>query len=194
LTILPEQAVDPHGDVFFRAFAKHARAMDPDWPTSSLSPADGAMDDALNAAFSEALVELHGRGDLLDVDDDFDFGSPAEDWEAAAASALRIIERGSLTRLLVPTDGARQLAKRTYSDVGIAELAEDLAAWTKSWALPRGQMSAEMAACALQLWLSPAACDGADAAVHVLASDPFVARATRYVAIRLSSNRIEVVL
>lgn len=192
LAIMPDQAVDGHSDVFGRAFAKHARAMDPDWPTSSLSPVDGAMDDALNAAFSEALVELHSRGDLLDVDDDFDFGSPADDWEAAAASALRTIERGSLTRLLAPTDGARQLANRAYSDVGIAELAEDLAAWTKSWALPRGQMSAEMAACALQLWLSPAACNGIDAAVHLLATDPFVARATRYIAIRLGSNHVEV--
>jgi hypothetical protein len=192
LAILPDQAVDAHSDVFGRAFAKHARAMDPDWPIASPSPVDGAMDDALNVAFSEALVELHGRGDLLDVDDDFDFGSPAEDWEAAAASALRTIERASLTRLLAPTDGARQLAKRAYSDVGIAELAEDLAAWTKTWALPRGQLSAEMAACALQLWMSPAACDGVDAAVHVLASDPFVARATRYVAIRLGSNHAQV--
>ncbi len=193
LATLPDQAIDAHCDVFSRAFANHARAMDPDWPTASRSLVDGAMDDALNAAFSEALVELHGRGDLLNVDDDFDFGSPAEDWEAAAASALKTIERAPLTKLLAPTDGARQLSERAYSDVGIAELAEDLNAWTKSWALPRGQLSAEVAASALQLWLSPAACNGVDAAVHVLASDPFVARATRYVAIRLGSNYAEVV-
>lgn len=189
LAVLPDQAIDAHRDAFGRAFAKHARALDPDWPIANPSPVDGAMDDALNAAFSEALAELRGGGDLLDVEDDFDFGSPEEDWEAAAASALKAIEHPPLTKLLAPTPGARQLAERSYADVGIAELAEDLAAWTKAWALPRGQLSAEVAASALQLWLSPAACDRVDAAVHVLAGDPFVARATRYVAIRLGLNQ-----
>jgi hypothetical protein len=152
------------------------------------------MDDAINAAFSEALATLHGRGALLEIEDDFDFGAPAEDWEAVAAYALRTIERPALARLLAPTKGARQLAERSYADVGIAELAEDLAAWTKAWALPRGQLSAEVAASALQLWLSPAACDSVDAAVHVLANDPIVARASRYIAVRLGSNQAEAAL
>ena len=44
------------------------------------------MDDALNAAFTETLIELHEQGKLLDVDEeDCDFGSAAEDWERAAA-------------------------------------------------------------------------------------------------------------
>lgn len=192
LAVLPDQAVQTHSNDFGRAFARHARVLDPDWPTASTAPIDGAMDDALNAAFSEALLALHGRGFLLDVGDDFDFGSPAEDWEAAARSALETIERPPLVKLLAPTEGARLLAQRSYGDVGIAELAEDLAAWAKAWALPRGQLSPEVAASALQLWLSPAACDGLDAAVHILASDPVVARATRYVAIRLGSGYAEV--
>lgn len=188
MAVLPDWAIDTHREVFGYAFTKHACALDPDWPTANPTPVDGAMDDAINAAFSEVLTELHGRGELLHVEDDFDFGSPARDWEAAAISALRTIELPALTKLLAPTEGARQLAERPYADVGIAELAEDLASWTKAWALPRGQLSPEVAASALQLWLSPAACDGVDAAVHVLARDPFVARATRYVAIRMDSN------
>lgn len=194
LAVLPEQIDGVDHDLFASAFARHARALNPDWPTTSPIPLDGAMDDAINAAFSEALATLHGRGALLDIEDDFDFGSPAEDWEAVAAYALKTIERPALARLLAPTKGARQLAERSYADVGIAELAEDLAAWTKAWALPRGQLSAEVAASALQLWLSPAACDSADAAVHVLANDPIVARASRYIAVRLGSNQSDAAL
>jgi len=34
------------------------------------------------------IAQLHRTGALLDIEeDDFDFGSPAEDWEAAAADA-----------------------------------------------------------------------------------------------------------
>jgi len=54
--------------------------------------------------------------------------------------------------------------------------------------LARGHLSAETAAGALQLWLSPAACDDVDAAVHILANDPFVSRATRYAALRLGPS------
>ncbi len=190
LVVLPDQVTDAYRNDFALAFVKQSKALDPDWPTANPNPIDGAMDNALNAAFSEALGEIHARGDLLDVEDDFDFGSPAEDWEAIAGRALRTIERPPLTKLLAPTDGARQLAERSYVDLSIAELAEDLAAWTKAWALPRGQLSAELAANALQLWLSPAACNGADGAVRVLSSDPFVARATRYVAIRVGSSNV----
>ncbi len=192
LALLPDQAKNRYSADFGKEFAVHARIMDPEWGTANGVPVDGAMDDALNAAFSKVLSKLHERGLLLDVEDDFDFGSPAEDWDAAAASALKIIELPPLTKLLAPSDGARQLAERSYSHVGIAELAEDLAAWTKAWALPRGQLSPEVAASALQLWLSPASCDGVDAAIHVLASDPFVARATRYAAIRLNPSYVEV--
>ena len=192
LAVLPDQAINGYSDDFGRAFAVHARIMDPDWPAANAIPVDGAMDEALNAAFSQALSALHERGLLLDVEDDFDFGSPAEDWDAAAARALKTIELPPLTKLLAPSQGARQLAERSYADIGIAELAEDIAAWTKAWALPRGQLSPEVAASAVQLWLSPAACDGVDAAIHVLASDPFVARATRYAAIRLTPSYAEV--
>jgi hypothetical protein len=67
-------------------------------------------------------------------------------------------------------------------------MAEDLAAWSRTFALPRGQLSAEAAAAALQLWLSPAACEAIDAAMRVLVNDPFVARASRYAAIRMDAT------
>jgi hypothetical protein len=187
LVILPEGAGETEEKVFSRAFAHHARSFDPSWPVSGNIPVEGAMDDALNAAFSEAINILHDEGALLDIEDDFDFGAPHEEWEAAAKDALNAIGRPGLVRLLVPTEGGRLLAQRSYADLSIAELAEDLAAWTKNYALPRGHLSAEVAAGALQLWLSPSACDGVDAAVRVLANDPFVSRATRYAALRVGT-------
>jgi len=185
LASVPAEASASESAVFAQAFVRHARSLDPNWPIASTLPADGAMDDALNAAFSEAIAHLHGIGSLLSVEDDFDFGAPPEDWERAAREALRAIRRPGLVRQLAPSEGARQLARRSYAELSIAELAEDLAAWTKTHALPRGQLSPEAAAGALQLWLSPAACDDVDAAVHILATDPFVSRATRYAALRL---------
>jgi hypothetical protein len=185
LANVPAEASADEAKVFAQAFCRHARSLDPNWPTASIMPADGAMDDALNAAFSEAIAALHGMDALLSVEDDFDFGAPPEEWEGAAKEALRAIRRPALVRQLAPTEGGRQLARRSYAELSIAELAEDLAAWTKTHALTRGQLSPEAAAGALQLWLSPAACDDVDAAVHILANDPFVSRATRYAAMRL---------
>lgn len=185
LATVPSEADADQTAIFARAFVKHARILDPDWPIANALPVDGAMDDALNIAFSEAITILHAEGALLDVEDDFDFGSPFEDWEAAANNALRTIRRTALARQIAPSEGGRLLSRRSYANLSIAELAEDLAAWTKSFALPRGQLSAEIAASTLQLWLSPSACDDVDAAVRILANDPFVSRATRYAALRV---------
>jgi hypothetical protein len=188
LTTLPVGLTSLETEIFAKAFRKHARNLDGDWPLSKVAPADGAMDDALNAAFSEVIAELHAKGSLLDVEDDFDFGSPAEDWEAAAVDAIQITQRPMLVQMIAPSEGGRQLARRSYVDLSIAELAEDLSAWTRSWALPRGQLNPETAAGSIQLWLSPAACDDVDAAVRVLVADPFVSRATRYAALRLGAT------
>jgi hypothetical protein len=185
LAAVPSEANADQAAIFAHAFVKHAQILDPDWPIANTLPIDGAMDDALNTAFSEAITILHAEGALLDVEDDFDFGAPFEDWEAATNKALRTIRRTALARQIAPSEGGRLLSRRNYANLSIAELADDLAAWTKSFALPRGQLSADVAASALQLWLSPSACDDVDAAVRILANDPFVSRATRYAALRV---------
>lgn len=190
---MPAEASADESVVFERAFVRQARSLDPNWPIASNVPADGAMDDALNAAFSEAIEQLHSIGVLLSVEDDFDFGAPRDEWESAAKEALRAIRRPALVQQLAPSEGGRQLARRSYTELSIAELAEDIAAWTKTHALPRGQLSPEAAAGALQLWLSPAACDDVDAAVHILTNDPFVSRATRYAALRFGPTIVGIV-
>jgi hypothetical protein len=189
LASLPESASERYAVDFAEAFAVHARTLDPDWPLYRTAPIDGAMDDALNLGFADAVTRIQARGQLAGADpDDCDFGSPEEAWAAAGEEALRRIRRARLAQLIAPSEGGRQLRDRFYSHVGIAEMAEDLAAWTRTFALPRGQLSADAAAAALQLWLSPAACDGVDAAIRVLINDPFVARATRYAAIRMHTT------
>lgn len=185
LAAVPIEANADQAAAFAHAFVKHAQILDPNWPIATTVLIDGAMDDALNVAFSETIAILHAEGALLDVEDDFDFGAPFEDWEAAANKAVRTIRRTELVRLIAPSEGSRLLSRWTYADLSIAELAEDLAAWTKNFALPRGQLSPEAAAGALQLWLSPSACDDVDAAVRILSNDPFVSRSTRYAALRV---------
>jgi hypothetical protein len=179
------------GDVqaFTHAFQHHARMLDPDWPAGNELPADGAMDDALNQAYGDVVRERHAQGALLDIDpDDVDFGSPAEDWERAAADALRIVRRPRLYELMAPSGGAGELSQRSYANLSVPELAEDLSAWTRRWALARGRMNPDVAANALQLWVSPAACDDVDSVTHTLAVDPFVARVVRYTALRFSNE------
>lgn len=190
LVQIPDGATESEVEVFASAFADHALRHDPEWPTLGAEPAEGAMDDALNDAFSEAIQTLHARGALLDVEDDFDFGSPHEDWIAAAKEAVRHVQRPRLSSLIAPGAGARVLMQKSYHDLTIPELAEDLAAWTRTWALPRAHLSAEDAGRVLHFWLSPAACDDADAAVRIIARDPFVARAVRYAALRLDAGRM----
>jgi hypothetical protein len=186
LATIPSEADADQVALFEHAFVKHARLLDPEWPVANVIPADGAMDDALNAAFSEAIAILHDAETLREVEDDFDFGAPSDDWEVAANEALLTIRRSALVRQIAPSDGGRLLSGRNYANLSLAELAEDLASWTKNFALARGQLSADIAAGALQLWLSPAACDDVDTAVHILANDPFVSRATRYAALRVA--------
>lgn len=188
LSAIPEGIKPSDADIFAGAFRRHARSLDPLWPSSGL-PSDGAMDDALNAAFTEAVLELHAQGVLLDIDEnDCDFGSPAEDWEHAANEALRIVRHPSLFEKIAPSEGGLELSRRSYMNVSLPELAEDLSVWTHKWALPRGHMDTEVAAGALQLWLSPAMCGDVDRVVHALAADPFVARATRYASLRLTAE------
>ncbi|MEA2906279.1 MAG: hypothetical protein QOI12_3666 [Alphaproteobacteria bacterium] len=172
-------------EIFANSFVEFARRHDSGWPELNAEPAEGAMDDALNDAFSESLQVLHERGELLDVENDFDFGSPQEDWIAAAKEAIKRVQRPRLVALIAPRDGAHVLSCKSYRGLAIPELAEDIAAWTQTWALSRARLSAEDAGRALQLWLSPAACDDAKAAVRIIARDPFVARAIRYAALRL---------
>lgn len=181
--------IDSEDHIIFRdAFRRHAAHFDPEWPLANDNFAEGAMDNALNAAFTETVIDLHAKGKVLEVDEeDCDFGSANDVWERAAIEALEITRRLPLVKLLVPSEGGRQLSHRPYVDVSLPELAEDLSAWTKTWALPRGHLSVEIAASALLLWLSPAACDDVERVIHVLASDPFVARATRYAALRLDA-------
>ena len=81
------------------------------------------MDDALNDAFSEAVQTLHARGALLDVEDDFDFGSPNEDWIATAKEAIRHVQRRRLASLIAPAEGARVLRRNFYRGLTIPELA-----------------------------------------------------------------------
>lgn len=186
LASLPKGVPEQYAGDFAEAFAVRARHLDPDWPLRRSAPRDDAMDDALNLGFADAVNTLQARGSLAGVDpDDCDFGSPEDAWSSAAEEAVRRIRRSDLARLIAPDEGGRQLRDRFYSNIGVVEMAEDLAAWSRTFALPRGQLSAEAAVAALQLWLSPAACDAIDAAMRVLLNDPFVARASRYAAIRM---------
>jgi hypothetical protein len=186
---LPESFASEEFQVLAKAFRRCARMLDPNWPSTDEPPMDGAMDHSLIQAFTEVVRKRHAKGELLDIDaDDVDFGNPAEEWERAAADALRIIRRPRLCKLMAPSGGARELSHRSYSNLSVPELAEDLSAWTRRWALVRGRMTPDLAAAALQLWLSPAACDDVDRATHALAVDPFVARAVRYSALRFSSE------
>lgn len=192
LATVPEGVTASEEAVFAGAFRDNAKRLDPGWPLTNVPLVDGALDDALNAAFTKAVRELHVAGALLDVDeDDCDFGSVNEEWEDACTEAIRLVRRPKLTKLLAPSEGGRHLSHRFYSNTSIAELAEDLSAWTKNWAMPRGQLTPEAAAGALLLWLSPSACDDVDAAVRILVVDPFVSRATRYVGLRFSSETVE---
>ncbi len=141
LATFPNDTTASDQAVFAKHFRDHAKRLNPDWPFGSSVSTDGAMDDALNAGFADSIRELHAKGALLDVDpDDCDFGSVAEDWERAAADALTLVGRPALVKLLAPSEGARQLSRRSYRDLGVAELAEDLSAWTNNWHRPHGSL------------------------------------------------------
>lgn len=185
LVALPQGTDKSEVGVFANAFVKHMIRLDPDWPAVREIPNEGAIDDALNSAFSDALRELHQRGSLTQVEDDFDFGRPSEDWLPIVREAINAIERPSLVALLAPSKGAQALQRKNYRNLVIPELAEDLSAWTQTWALSRGRLSIDDVNQVLQLWLSPGVCEDADRAVRLIARDPFVARATRYAALRL---------
>jgi hypothetical protein len=187
LAELPDGLDNFAQDLFRRNFRRHASELDPDWPSNTDVPLDGAMDEALNRCFADSFMTLQEKGLFAEVDTDFDFGSETEAWNKAALEALRMTRREGLARLIAPEEGGRQLQGRPY-DVGLVDLAEDLASWTKRYALPRAHVDSDLAATCLQLWLFPAACEDAIPALKVMANDPFVSRAIRYAALRYRAN------
>lgn len=187
LAELPDELDQADADLFLGHFRRHASMLDPDWPRNTDVPQDGMMDEALNRTFTDSYTALQEKGLFRNIEIDFDFGWETEKWNNIAAEAMRVTRRVGLARMIAPSDGGRQLSKRSY-DVGLVDLAEDLAAWTKQHALPRGQMDSDMATSCLHLWLTPSACNDPMPALKILASDPFVSRAIRYAALRYRAN------
>lgn len=170
---------------FEQAFAANITKTCPTWPEADLD--DEAADRALSEAFEDALNRAHGEDRLLLLDvDDFDFGASSEAWRSASDRAHLAGLSSPLLGLIAPSKGAKVLARRTFIHGDLAETSSFLADWTSAWCLPRSEISKEVACSSLQVWLSPAAAD-TDVAIRFMARDAFLARAVRYVAMRMAS-------
>ena len=170
---------------FERAFAASVAKACPTWPKTDLD--DEAADTALSAAFEATLLEAHAEDRHLLLDpEDYDFGAPGDAWRSASEKAQLSALGSPLLRLIAPTRGAEVLARRPFVTADLAETATFLADWTTAWCLPRSHISKELACSSLQVWLSPGAAD-TDAAVRQMARDTFLARAVRYVALRMAA-------
>jgi hypothetical protein len=170
---------------FEKAFAASIAKACPTWPETDLD--DEAADTALSAAFEATLLDAHAEDRHLLLDpDDYDFGAPGDAWRSASEKAQLSALGSPLLRLIAPTRGAEVLARRPFVTADLAETATFLADWTKAWCLPRSHISKELACSSLQVWLSPGAVD-TDAAVRQMARDTFLARAVRYVALRMAA-------
>lgn len=182
---MPEDFTDEDISRFERAFSAAIHAACPNWPETDLE--DEAADIALGSAFETALSAAHAEERHLLVDaDDYDFGTPSDVWRAASEQAQLATLGSPLLRLIAPGRGAEVLARRPFVAADLAEEASFIADWTAAWCLPRSQVSKELACSCLQVWLSPGATD-TDAAVRQMARDTFLARAVRYVALRMAA-------
>lgn len=182
---IPEELDTQDLDRFEKAFTELIGAACPRWPETDLD--EEAADTALNAAFEAALVAAHAedRHLLLDAED-FDFGAPGESWRSASDEAQLSSMGSPLLGLIAPGRGAKALARHPFVAADLAEVASFLADWTTAWCLPRSHISKDLACSSLQVWLSPGAAD-TDLAIRQMARDTFLARAVRYVALRMAA-------
>lgn len=182
---LPEDFNSKDLDCSEASFVELISTACPRWPETDLD--EEAADTALNAAFEAALAAAHAedRHHLLDPED-FDFGAPAETWRSASDQAQLSALGSPLLSLIAPARGAEVLARRPFVTADLAEVATFLADWSTAWCLPRSHISKDLACSSLQVWLSPGAAD-TDAAVRQMARDAFLARAVRYVALRMAA-------
>ena len=182
---MPEDFTSEDISRFERAFGAAIHAACPNWPEADLD--DEAADLALGSAFETALLAAHAEERHLLIDaDDYDFGAPSDVWRRASEQAQRATLGSPLLRLIAPGRGAEVLARRPFVTPDLADEASFIADWTAAWCLPRSQISKELACNCLQVWLSPGATD-TDAAVRQMARDTFLARAVRYVALRMAA-------
>lgn len=182
---MPEDFTSEDVSRFEVAFAQAIRNACPSWPETDLN--DEAADFALGSAFEAALAAGHAEQRLLLLDaDDYDFGAPSDVWRAASDQAQYATLGSPLLRLIAPGKGAEVLARRPFVAPDLADEATFIADWSSAWCLPRSQISKELACSCLQVWLSPGAAD-TDAAVRQMARDTFLARAVRYVALRMAA-------
>ena len=182
---LPESFSPDDRSAFEDSFAGKIATACPYWADEG-QLSDEAADFALSEAFEAVLTKAHGQGHLLEFDaEDFDFGAPAEAWQAAAAAAMDAVVRSPLLDLIAPTKGAHALARRSLGGADLAETSSFLADWTSEWCLPRSVINRDLACKTLQFWLAPRTTDS-EAALRHMARDVFLARAVRFITRRMA--------
>jgi hypothetical protein len=148
---------------------------------------DEAADLAISDAFEATLLHAHGEDRLLDLSpDDFDFGAPADAWQAAGAAAINAVSPLPVLGLIAPTKGAEALSRRGLAGGDLAEISAFLADWTSEWCLPRSVIDSEIACSALQFWLSPGTANP-EQTLRLMARDVFLARAVRFTAQQIAN-------
>lgn len=183
-----EHLLDEDVVAFARYFSIHIEAACPDWSHSGALN-DEQADGALATAYSAVLEDAQDQGRLWEHDaDDMDFGASADQWAVAAAAVAAANLGSPLINLIAPGAGAKVLERRQFSNQDLAEASAFLAAWTGQWCLPRAQFDLDLACEALQFWLAPNIADPDSGALAIMSRDAFLARAVRYLSLRMRAS------
>jgi hypothetical protein len=183
---LPDSLGAEDRDILGAMFADKIAEACPGW-TEDGRLNDEAADLAISEAFEATLLHAHGEDRLLDLSpDDFDFGAPADAWQAAGAAAINAVSPLPVLGLIAPTKGAEALSRRDLAGGDLAEISAFLADWTSEWCLPRSVIDSEIACSALQFWLSPGT-GNPEQTLRLMARDVFLARAVRFTAQQIAN-------
>ena len=155
----------------------------------------------LDAAFANAYGELAteyrraGKNQIAELLDSADPGSAPDEWDAILEASLAMSELRPLAQLLLPTNTARSLVSLDLTLMPVVEITEELSTWARESQMALvGELPSEQALKAiLALWIAPASAVRMDwrPALDALVTERCVARAARYLALRVRSIRHE---
>jgi hypothetical protein len=150
-----------------------------------------SLDLACGRAYHQLAAEYIEVGDVGRATEiaDGDPGSESAAWDEALTTIRRRIDMYELAEMLLPSDSARYLVSLNYDLMSAEDVTSELVRWSNSakYALVGNVPEPNLLEVALELWISPerAVRKNWQPALTLLLTDRSIARAIRYVSLRL---------
>ena len=139
------------------------------------------------------LLQERGNDEIAELAKSADPGAGSDEWDPVLRRTIARADLWTLGELLQPTDKSHQLMSLDLAMMELREIAEELYSWTRACrrALAGDAPTFDTVLTILALWISPQTAVSQDwqNALDTLVSERLLARAARYLAVRMRNIR-----